>query len=221
MSYNDFINMGKPWSSEDDTKLLKLYNEDLLDILNLSNIFKRAPGGISARLQKLNIIPDKKLARGYEDYLNSDLYKEACLNSKNKKKQNLNINSDEDVNSDEDDNINDFIKSFNKLTKFKNEIIKIQNTLKIYIKNKNDCEKKIKILSLQNEELKNVLTNQNNELKKEINEHYINYDNSNIILINDKEYLLIDDIIYKINKIKGDVYGTYNKTTNKVIKNKI
>ena len=34
MSYNDFINMGQPWTSEDDTKLLKLYNEDLLDIVN-------------------------------------------------------------------------------------------------------------------------------------------------------------------------------------------
>jgi len=50
-SYNDFINIGKPWSDIDDQQLIKLYNEDLLDINQLSVIYKRAPGGISARVE--------------------------------------------------------------------------------------------------------------------------------------------------------------------------
>jgi hypothetical protein len=37
------------------------------------------------------------------------------------------------------------------------------------------------------------------------------------ILIKDKEYILIDDFVYNINKVKGEIYGTYNKTTNKII----
>ena len=49
-SYNDFINIGKPWTDNDDKQLIKLYNEDLLDIIQLSVIYKRAPGGISARV---------------------------------------------------------------------------------------------------------------------------------------------------------------------------
>ena len=39
-----------------------------------------------------------------------------------------------------------------------------------------------------------------------------------IINIHDKQYFLINNLIYKINYITGDLYGNYNKTTNKVIK---
>jgi hypothetical protein len=127
----------------------------------------------------------------------------------NLNKINLNISNNFDkkkTNESDSDNENyidnDLIKSFNK---FKNKITKLQKELENYIKIKNEYELKIKMLIKQHEELKQTNTN---------------YDNSNIILIKNKEYILIDDIVYKINKVKGNIYGTYNKTTNKVIKNK-
>ena len=40
-----------------------------------------------------------------------------------------------------------------------------------------------------------------------------------IIYIDDIEYFLINNLIYKINYITGNLYGNLNKSTNKVIKN--
>ncbi len=59
------IKIGKPWTDNDDKKLIKLYNEDLLDVTQLAIKFMRTPGGIAARLKKLNIIEDRFFARGY------------------------------------------------------------------------------------------------------------------------------------------------------------
>jgi len=64
--------------------------------------------------------------------------------------------------------------------------------------------KNINILSVLTEEYKNNINELNNK-----------YD---IILIKNKEYFLINNIIYKINKIKGDIYGVYNEDSNKIIK---
>ena len=52
IEYKYFTNKGKPWTSEDDTDLIKLYNEDLLDIIKLSIIYKKTPGSIAARLKQ-------------------------------------------------------------------------------------------------------------------------------------------------------------------------
>lgn len=56
VSYSDFTNIGKPWEPSDDEQLIKLYNEDQKDILQIAVIVKRVFGGIAARLKKLNII---------------------------------------------------------------------------------------------------------------------------------------------------------------------
>ena len=185
IEYKYFTNKGKPWTSEDDTQLIKLYNEDSSDIIKLSIIYKKSPGAIAARLKQLDIILYTHLARGYNEYQNSDLYIEVCENSRFNKKNKSNI---------ENNNFEfEFKKSFNK-------------NLKKYIEIKNEYEEQIEIL-----------TNQIKELKNDIEEIYTNND-SNLILIKDKEYILIDDCIYTINKIKGNIYGTYNKTTNKVTK---
>lgn len=81
-----FKNAGEPWSEEEDTQLNKLYNEDMLDIMEISRIHDRAPGGIISRLQKHNFIANRQSARGYITYKNSDLYKEIVYNNMNKKK---------------------------------------------------------------------------------------------------------------------------------------
>jgi hypothetical protein len=79
-----FERAGEPWSSDEDNKLNKLYNEDLLDIMEISKIHNRAPGGIISRLFKHQHIVNRTMARGYMKYKNSDLYKEIVSNNKEK-----------------------------------------------------------------------------------------------------------------------------------------
>jgi peptidoglycan hydrolase CwlO-like protein len=81
-----FKNAGEPWTQEEDTQLNTLYNEDMLDILEISKINNRAPGVIISRLFKHKYIVNRQSARGYIVYKNSDLYKEIVLNNKDKKK---------------------------------------------------------------------------------------------------------------------------------------
>ena len=213
IEYKHFTNIGRAWTSEDDTNLIKLYNEDLLDIVKLSIIYKKTPSSIAMRLKQQNIILHTYLARGYNEYINSDLYSEVCENSRFNKKKKSDKKNKSNI---ENNNFElEFKKSFNKI---------INKHLINYIEIKNEYEKKIELLTNQIKEIKNeyeekieILTNQIKELKNNIEEIYTNND-SNLILIKDKEYILIDDCIYTINKIKGNIYGTYNKTTNKVTK---
>ena len=77
-----FKNAGNPWSKPEDAQLNKLYNEDMLDIIEISKIHNRAPGGIISRLKKEGYIEDRKQARGYVEYTDSDLYKEIVKTNK-------------------------------------------------------------------------------------------------------------------------------------------
>jgi hypothetical protein len=67
---------GKPWSPEEDEQLVKEYTVDTLSLLELCEKHNRKPGGITSRLKYLNLIDERVAARGYSDYLKSDLYKE-------------------------------------------------------------------------------------------------------------------------------------------------
>ena len=69
------LNVGKPWTQEEDAMLVKLYNNEKLDIFQIAKIHQRAPGGIILRLLKNNLILDKKLARGYDLYKLEDKVK--------------------------------------------------------------------------------------------------------------------------------------------------
>ena len=62
------LNVGKSWTQEEDTMLVKLYNNEKLDIFQIAKIYQRSPGGIVLRLLKNKLILDKKLARGYDLY---------------------------------------------------------------------------------------------------------------------------------------------------------
>lgn len=52
IEYKYFTNKGRPWTSDDDTQLIKLYNEDSSDINKLAIIYKKTPGAIAARLKQ-------------------------------------------------------------------------------------------------------------------------------------------------------------------------
>jgi len=90
-----FKNAGDPWSQEEDKQLNKLYNIDMLTVMEISNIHNRAPGGIISRLVKNMYIPNRVSARGYLEYKSSDLYKEIVRNSNERKKERINSLKDE------------------------------------------------------------------------------------------------------------------------------
>jgi len=131
-----FKNAGEPWSQEEDAQLNKSYNEDMLDIIEISNIHNRAPGGIISRLIKHNYIATRILARGYATYKNSDLYKEIVFNNKDKKKNNIVDNPDKKIKPKQIDNIlidinkSDFIELQNDVKEMKNEIKDLKNSIK-------------------------------------------------------------------------------------------
>jgi hypothetical protein len=132
-----FKNAGEPWSRKEDAQLNKLYNEDMLDIIEISKIHNRAPGGIISRLCKHNYIGNRQSARGYIAYKNSDLYKEIVSNNKCKcKKTEIADKPEKNIKPTQTDNILitinkiDHIELQNDVTEMKNEIKELKNNIK-------------------------------------------------------------------------------------------
>ena len=131
-----FKNAGEPWTQEEDIQLNKLYNEDMLDIIEISKIHNRAPGGIISRLFKHNYIVNRQSARGYNVYKNSDLYKEIVSNNKNKKKPEIEEKPEKKIKPTQIDNILisinkiDYIELQNDVKEMKNEIKELKNNIK-------------------------------------------------------------------------------------------
>lgn len=69
---------GKPWEKCEDQQLIKEYTIDTLNLMDISRIHKRMPGGIVSRLIFHKLIVLRSQARGYTEYQQSDLYKEIC-----------------------------------------------------------------------------------------------------------------------------------------------
>jgi len=126
-------NHNSPWSYDDDKQLEKLYSIDSMSIMEISKIYKRTPGSIAARLCKNNIIPARDLARGYNEYQNSEFYKEASdkmkermkkkdkpvTKAKNKEMENIFISIKKD----------DYIEIEQSINEIKGEMKEIKNTL--------------------------------------------------------------------------------------------
>ena len=125
---------GTFWSSQEDEELHNMYNEKLMDIIEISNIINRTPGSIISRLCKNKYISNRTSARGYIAYKNSELYKSIVAsgegNQNNKNKNNKNINKTSDNISI---NINGIQTCEN--IELKNDVIEIKNEIK-EIKNK-------------------------------------------------------------------------------------
>jgi hypothetical protein len=62
----EFTNHGKRWIPEEEEELKKLYNEDKLDIIEISKKMKRYPYGLISRLISLKIINFDKDVRGFD-----------------------------------------------------------------------------------------------------------------------------------------------------------
>jgi hypothetical protein len=73
---NYYINSGAPWFEEEIERLKKEYSENNMNLLQISKLHKRTPGGIATRLVILKLARDVTDVLGYNDYKNSVLYKE-------------------------------------------------------------------------------------------------------------------------------------------------
>jgi hypothetical protein len=60
-----YIRSKDAWAPQEDSELLKEYNDEKLDVIQIADIHKRTPGGIAYRLKKLEQIPLQIAARGY------------------------------------------------------------------------------------------------------------------------------------------------------------
>ena len=136
---NLFKNAGEPWSIKEDAQLDKLYNIDMLDVMEISRIHNRAPGGIISRLKKNNYIVQRQSARGYNAYKNSDLYKQIVENNKDKYKKDLTEKSKKITVKTPISSIDSVFISINKydyldlkndVTEMKSEIIELKTTIK-------------------------------------------------------------------------------------------
>jgi len=130
-----FKNAGEPWSPEEERQLNKLYNEEMLDIMEISKIHSRAPGGILSRLKLLKYITHRQLARGYDIYKKSNFYKQAVQINKENYKNNLTEKLEQTMKPNQLDNTlisiykNNYIILQNDVKEMKNDINEIKNTL--------------------------------------------------------------------------------------------
>lgn len=121
---------GTFWSSQEDEQLNNMYNEKLMDIIEISNIINRTPGSIISRLCKNKYISNRTSARGYITYKNSELYKSIVASGEGKKINKHTTKSNENISI----NINgintcEYIELKNDVKEIKNDIKGIKNTL--------------------------------------------------------------------------------------------
>ena len=128
-----FKNAGEPWNEKEEKQLNKLYNEDMLDIMEISKIHCRAPGGILSRLKMHKYITHRQLARGYDLYKKSNFYKQSVRTNKDNYKKDL---TEKLMRTTQIDNKliqidrNDYTELQNDVKETKNEIKNLKNTLK-------------------------------------------------------------------------------------------
>ena len=80
----------EPWTETEDVTLRSEYVDQKLDIIQIADRHYKTPGQISYRLKKLGITAHHyKETRGYDTYLQSDLYCEIKEAPKKEKQQDL------------------------------------------------------------------------------------------------------------------------------------
>jgi hypothetical protein len=112
----EYYNRSKEkWSDEESQQIKKEYEIDLLDILQIAIKHKRTPGCIGHKLKDIGILTNHSMARGYDEYKSSILYKEICLEYRkrdeeriNKKNQKYITNYLEYKKSDEENNSSNY-----------------------------------------------------------------------------------------------------------------
>lgn len=83
--------------NENDEKIKFLYLTENENIIEIGKILDISPGSVANRLEKLNIIKRRQLARGYFEYVESDLYKQN-IERRNKEKEYKKLEDNFDIN---------------------------------------------------------------------------------------------------------------------------
>ena len=109
----------KAWTTDEDSLLNKLYNNDQLDIMEIYEQFERSPGSIISRLKKHGWITNIYDAKGYKEYQKSSLYKTI---KNTKKKDEIIKNKSYNIS----DLQHDLMDMKNELYELKNLIINLQ-----------------------------------------------------------------------------------------------
>ena len=101
----------------------------MIDIMEISRIHCRAPGGILSRLKLLKYITHRQNARGYDLYKKSKFYKQAVQINKENYKHNLTEKLEQKIKTTQIDNTLISIYK-NDFTELKNEIKDLKNNVK-------------------------------------------------------------------------------------------
>ena len=70
------------WSDSEVQEIRTEYQTKEMTISEMGNIHRRTPGSISYKLKNLGLITNTNQARGYDEYKNTDLYKEIVKKGK-------------------------------------------------------------------------------------------------------------------------------------------
>jgi hypothetical protein len=183
-----FEQAGKPWPKSDDEKLKDLYLNKRLNVIQIADIFKRGPNGIICRLGVLNIIKEKKYARGYFDYIK---YKEQFKKIVRGRKPKNQINQVLQIKSPAQTQVPE--------VNLVSELLELNNNF----------NKKIdKLKSEYSLELMQIISKYNKLNTTD--------PNCEIINIGLKKYILKNGQVYNI--VTGSLYGMYDSASNKCVK---
>ena len=120
-----FTNIGKPWNTDEDSRLISEYNSDRLNLMEICKIHGRMPSGVLSRLVRLNVIVIKQNARGYRECVQSDLYKNAKRKLNEVRKEKLKTIVSNTINSD----ISELKEDIKGLKKDVSKILELMNAL--------------------------------------------------------------------------------------------
>lgn len=214
ISSSETSNIGKPWTKDEDTKLIQEYTINKLDINQIATLHKRNCGGIKSRLANLGLIGTKKQnisnnhTNLYQDLVNEHNNKETILNAKiqfykDNKEQLIRIKllEIELVELENEINKDVHIK--------KNEQEKIQlkeNYIKICSDNCKDAFQ-MYILNIRN----NIRNGHQIQINTLCRKYYINY---TFTKLDEKNYKVITNIPNYLQGIgmnsQGNIYGNYS-----------
>ena len=122
--------IGKKWTQEEDDQLLRLYNEEKLDIIEIAKRHSRLPRAIAVRLVRHEVISNEFEANGYSNYKNSDYYKETMEQKNIIKKDKPTIKkSQEDNNYFITINRNDYLRLHDDITEMKQNIFTLNSNM--------------------------------------------------------------------------------------------
>jgi hypothetical protein len=84
MNNIQYIRSGQKWDKNEDLQLVKEYDIDKLNLLDICKIHKRKSGGIISRLKKNNLIDMDFNVRGYSEYqkINQEELNKECEENK-------------------------------------------------------------------------------------------------------------------------------------------